>query len=61
MNREIRKHLLLHAIRWASNILVEVLANHGKSVSEAGADQLRKAIAALAIAEDIFITTKVDE
>ena len=42
-----RREVLLHGCRWANNILVEILGNHAATVSVAGRNKLRDAIALL--------------
>lgn len=47
MNIETEKEIVSNAIRWTSNILVEVLSNHGR-VSDEGRAHLKEAIKKLA-------------
>lgn len=54
MDRETRKQILLHMIRWVSNILAETLQNYARSVSDEGANAMREAIRKLAEAEEHF-------
>lgn len=42
-----RQIIAEHAIRWARNILTEVLSNHGRFLSEHQRDTLRAAVTAL--------------
>lgn len=52
---EVRIEIIQHAIRWCSNILVEVLSNYAAAVGDDVArDLLRDAIAALAKADDQY-------
>ena len=43
MTLEVRKEILLHGLRWAGNILVEVLSNHARSINPEAADLVAKA------------------
>ena len=54
MSKETRLHLILAAIRWANNILVEVLSDHARQVSPSGADKLREVVSLLADTEREF-------
>jgi len=47
MNPETRQEIVMAGVRWANNILVEVLSNHARAVSPSGADKLRQAISLL--------------
>jgi hypothetical protein len=47
MNQETREEIVLHALRWANNILVEVLSNHGLKISPEARVRLREAISAV--------------
>ena len=54
MNIETRKEVVLTGLRFANNILVEILSNHARAVNVAGADKLREAVSLLADAEREF-------
>ena len=54
MLKETRLYLVLAAIRWANNILVEVLSDHARQVSLSGADKLREVVSLLADTEREF-------
>lgn len=43
-----RQILVENAVRWASNILVEVQSNHGRFLTEPQSEALRRACMALA-------------
>lgn len=47
MNPETRQEIVMAGVRWANNILVEVLSNHARAVSPSGADKLRQAVSLL--------------
>lgn len=54
MDKETREEIVLHTVRWVSNILAEVLSNHGESISEHARLRLREAFLALeAVDSDI--------
>jgi hypothetical protein len=44
MSDEARRAIVLHAARWANNILVEVLAGHGDSLDRRERAALRQAV-----------------
>jgi hypothetical protein len=48
MKQETREELVLHAVRWANNMLVEVLNNHGTKLPAQARLRLRDAVASLA-------------
>jgi hypothetical protein len=54
MDKDTRQEIVLHGVRWANNILAEVLSNHARHVSKEGADLLREAISILADAAEEF-------
>jgi len=47
MRKEVRAEIVLHGLRWATNILVEILANHAAAVSESGRKFLTEAVGKL--------------
>jgi len=47
MKKEVRAEIILHGLRWATNILVEILANHAAAVSESGRKFLTEAVSKL--------------
>jgi len=47
MEFETRQEVVVSGVRWANNILVEVLSNYARSVSVSGADKLRQAVSLL--------------
>jgi hypothetical protein len=57
MTEETKVELILNAIRWVSNILVEILSNYG-SINQEGREHLRSAIASLHKAEDSYKEAK---
>jgi hypothetical protein len=54
MNNELRRELLLHGLRWATNILVEVLTCHAQAISLTGRNKLAEAVTKLTEAEQEF-------
>jgi hypothetical protein len=48
LRRAKRYAIIEHAVRWTSNILVEVLGNHGKILNDAKRNALKRATDALA-------------
>jgi len=54
MSDETRLELVLAAVRWASNMLAEVLSNHARAVGPNGADKLRGAVSLLSDADRDF-------
>lgn len=54
IQNETRQELVLHGIRWANNILVELLANHAAAVSKEGRTALAEAIRNITEAETHF-------
>jgi hypothetical protein len=50
----VRTEIVLHGLRWANNILVEILANHAAAVSKSGSKILSDAVAKLNQAEGEF-------
>ena len=54
MDKEARQEVVIAGVRWANNILVEVLSNHARAVSGKGAGCLREAISKLAEADREF-------
>jgi hypothetical protein len=52
--KNIRREIVLHGLRWATNILVEVLSNHASAVSESGRKILAEAVSKLGEAEAEF-------
>ncbi len=48
MDKEIRRQIVFHAVRWAGNILTEVLSNHGEYLQQETRLNLKDAIASLA-------------
>ena len=51
---ETRQEIVLHGVRWANNILVEILANHAAAVSKEGRQALADAIRKITEAENHF-------
>lgn len=51
-NKDVRIQITEHAIRWATNMLVEVGNNHGGVIPPAARNALRDAIMALGEASD---------
>ena len=47
MDAETRKEIVLHAVRWATNMLVEVLSNHGAYLYESDRVALKQATLSL--------------
>lgn len=47
MTQDTRVQIVEHAARWAQNMLVEVLSNHGSALTEEGRDCLHNAVRAL--------------
>jgi hypothetical protein len=47
MDRETREEIVLHALRWTNNILVEVLGNYGPKLPPEARVRLRDAISAV--------------
>ena len=43
MDAETREEIVLHAVRWAANMLVEVLSNYGSHLSDSDRDELKQA------------------
>lgn len=56
MNTSTRITIVDHAIRWTSNILVEVLGNHGKAIPPSARDALRTAVEALSVASTELVS-----
>ena len=52
--RQLSLAVVLNGIRWANNILVEILSNHARNVDDIGADLLRDAVSKLREAEARF-------
>jgi hypothetical protein len=50
----LRREIVLHGVRWATNILVEVLSNHAAAVSASGRKFLAEAVSKLQEAEAEF-------
>ena len=48
MNKDVRNEVVINAVRWTNNILVECLGNHGSVMPLSAADHLRNAIDELA-------------
>lgn len=57
MTKSTRQQIVLHAVRWATNMLVEVTSNHVRTAfSSKVADKLRIALSALNDAEQAMRT-----
>ena len=61
MDQETREEIVLHALRWTSNILVEVLSNHGNNLPPKSRSRLRDAVASLAETEREIRFPKLQE
>lgn len=46
-SKETRQEIVAHAVRWATNMLVEVCGNHGGILTEAQRECLKTATSAL--------------
>ena len=53
-SKELYRELLLNAIRWANNILVEVLSSYAARVNDIGRNHLKNAVNELAKAVEEF-------
>ena len=58
MNSETRQEIVLHGLRWSTNILVEILANHAANVDPKGRQSLSEAIHKLTEAAEYFRITR---
>lgn len=54
MSDETRLELVLAAVRWANNMLTDVLSRYARDVGPNGADKLRGAVSLLADADRDF-------
>jgi hypothetical protein len=45
---EARRYVVENAVRWAMNMLVDVLANHSRALAEPQREALKRAVSALA-------------
>ena len=54
MNKEVRKEIMLHALRWANNILIEVLSAHARSVNNDAANLISQAASKLEEAQHLL-------
>jgi hypothetical protein len=57
-NKEIRREIVEHAVRWSNNILAEVLSNHGPCIGDEARDLLSQAISNLAEVESAIRRAK---
>ncbi len=61
MRDDIRREIVLHAIRWTANILGEVLSNHRTAISTKAGAKLSEVTAALWDVERFVRTAKAHE